>query len=91
MYTLIIDMVMLFILIINLVVLIFISAFLVKLRENQKEFLSDILNVLDNFGSPKVTTTASNRVKSWDQKFEEELDDYQRRIREDRGLVDPNK
>lgn len=87
MYDLIIGIAIILLLIINLVVLFFVSAFLVRIRDEQKEFISDIVDVLENFGTLKKTATTSNRGKSWDQKFEEELDEVQRRSRDDRGLV----
>ncbi len=87
MYDIIIDISILFLLIINLIVLFYLGANIVRLRENQREFLSDILQLiqgLDSNGKSRL------KGKSWDEKYEEELDDIQRRIRQDRGLVDPN-
>ena len=50
----------------------------------------DIAEILQNF-LPEEPKLNSNKGKSWDQKFEDDLNEIQRRIQNDRGLVDPEK
>lgn len=62
----------------------------VKIQEKQKNFMIDIAEILQNF-LPEEPKLNSNKGKSWDQKFEDDLNEIQRRIQNDRGLVDPEK
>lgn len=73
-------------LIINSVILFFVGAFMVKLREDMRQFMSDVLDL----ASQEPVSPATARSKTWDQKFEEEIEEIQRRSRQDRGLVDPD-
>lgn len=60
----------------NLVVLFFISAFLVRLRRDLAEFLSLYLDSLSEENPPEPTE------KTWDQKYEDELESVSRRLRQ---------
>jgi hypothetical protein len=87
MYQLIIDLSILSMLIINLIVLMYIGGFLVQLKNDQRAFMADLIEAIDGLlGSSKSSGTP--RGKTWDQKFEEELEDVQRRRRQDPGLMD---
>jgi len=92
MYEIIIDLMSILLLIINLCVLVFIGGFLVKLRDSQKEFMTDLLDAIGTFQPTKrLGVEAKGEKKTWDQKFEEEMEDSQRRRMQDPGLVDPDK
>lgn len=90
MYTLVIDIAILLLLLINLIILFFLVVLIVKIQENQKMFIADIVEILQNF-MPNESNINVSKIKSWDQKFEDDLNEIQRRIQNDRGLVDPEK
>lgn len=69
----------------NSVILFFVGAFVVKLRDDMRQFMSDMVDLASQDAQPAQPL----RSKTWDQKFEEEIDELQRRSRQDRGLVDP--
>lgn len=85
---------------INLIILVGIAVFLVRLRE----FVKDVITVMTGMdeeedeeedeeieGPATLANSLSTRPKTWDEKYEEELDAVQRRMREERGqggLVD---
>lgn len=87
MYQLIIDLSILSMLIINLIVLMYIGGFLVQLKNDQRAFMADLIEAMDRLlGSSRPGSTL--RGKTWDQKFEEELEEAQRRRQQDPGLMD---
>ena len=83
----------------NLIILVYLASFLVRLRG----FVEDVIAVMtgmededededdsEEVGSESTKSTLT-RSKTWDEKYEEELDLFQRKIREERGrsgLVD---
>jgi hypothetical protein len=90
MYQIIIDLAVLSILIINLLVLIYIGGFLVQLRNEQRAFTADLIEAIDSLlGTARPSSTS--RGKTWDQKFEEDLEEAQARRRQDSGLMDTEK
>jgi hypothetical protein len=90
MYQIIIDLAVLSILIINLLVLIYIGGFLVQLRNEQRAFMADLIEAIDSLlGTARPSSTS--RGKTWDQKFEEDLEEAQARRRQDSGLMDTEK
>lgn len=91
----------------NLIILVYLASFLVRLRG----FVEDVIAVMtgmededegedkdadaevDDYVARRVPAelAKSPRSKTWDEKYEEELDLFQRKIREERGssgLVD---
>jgi len=75
----------------NLFILIYLAAFLVRLRG----FVVDVLSVIteerkeekeekEEEGEEELSVSDVN-LKTWDQKYEEELDLIQRQIRKERG------
>lgn len=74
----------------NLIVLVFLAAFLVRLRGFVADAIA-IMTGMDEDESDELDESDEaaelSRAKTWDQKYEEELDVFQRRTRE-RGLVD---
>lgn len=84
---------------VNLIILVGLAIFLVRLRE----FVKDVISVMtgmddedddeyeDDVEPAVPANSLSSRPKTWDEKYEEELDAVQRRMREERGqssLVD---
>lgn len=72
----------------NLVITIFLVIFLISLREKLKEFFSDLVNMIAGFEVPMLLPAVEDKEKTWDQKYEEELADRERRRRMDTGLTD---
>lgn len=82
----------------NLIILVYLASFLVRLRG----FVEDVIAVMtgmededeEDIPADLKMGEPSNkppRSKTWDEKYEEELDLFQRKIREERGssgLVD---
>lgn len=78
-------------LVLNLIVALFIGRFLVQFRRRVDELFLDFSQVLEElFGTIPTPTVepVPNREKTWDEKYEEELDAFHRRIRGDSGLQD---
>lgn len=73
-----------------LIVLFFMGALLVQIRRDQINFFSDMVNFLgqnsekDNLLDEKNNTN----IKNWDEKYENELDDFLKRSRQQSGLTD---
>jgi len=89
MQNLIFDIIVLFFLILNTIILFYLSSFLVRLREEQKGFFIDVLNVLGQTeNSLQALEPDVPLTKNWDQKYEEELNEVLRRSRQQNGLMD---
>lgn len=89
MQNLIFDIIFLFFLILNTIILFYLSSFLVRLREEQKGFFIDVLNVLGQTeNSLQALDPDVPLAKNWDQKYEEELNEVLRRSRQQNGLMD---
>lgn len=75
-------------LVLNLIVLIGIGAFLVSLRDRINAIFSDIITLFAENSPPELSfTKEAERPKTWDEKYEEELEALQRRLRGDSGLL----
>lgn len=62
---------------------------MVRLREEQKRFFIDVLNVLGQTeNSLQALEPDVTLAKNWDQKYEEELNEVLRRSRQQNGLMD---
>lgn len=74
----------------NLVITFFLVSFLVKSRDKMKEFFSDLVQMISGFEPPEAVAVESvpARPKTWDEKFEQELDERERRMRSGSGLDD---
>ena len=92
----IIDCCILVFLVIKTIIMIYIGGFVVRMRDDQKEFFSDLVDLFGNMRLPEEAKKLPIKsmvatTKTWDQKYEEELDMLSRRSRQDSGLVDPDK
>ena len=83
--------------VINLFCIIAIGAFLVRFRDRTNNIFSDLIQAMEvMWGAIPLTPTVepvteSNRPKTWDEKYEEELEAMSRRLQSDSGLKDlPN-
>lgn len=75
---------------INLIALVAIGAFLVEFRRVMFTRFVDIVNVIEQlFGElPEPTVEFSSSKKTWDEKYEEELEMRDRLRRQQAGLLD---
>lgn len=69
----------------NLVILIYLSLFIVRERDSQQEFNSDLVNAL---GGLVEEIHPQPTKKGWEDKYEAELEARARKIRELSGLRD---
>lgn len=80
--------------ILNLLFLVAIGAFLVRFRDRINNIFSDLIQAMEvMWGSMPVTPTQTEaqaeRPKTWDEKYEKELESMSRRLREEEsGLKD---
>ena len=71
----------------NAVLLYFLGTYVVRMNEDHKRMLAELVNIL---GQDAVAPSPDSgpATKSWDQKYEEELEAFARRMRYDSGLLD---
>lgn len=74
--------------IINLLLFYFVGTYIVRMNERFSQIMNDLINVLSEQNSLVPNSNVENNSKSWDQKYEEELDAFAARMRSDAGLVD---
>jgi len=74
--------------VLNLVLLFFLGVFVVRSHEQIRGMIGGLAEMA--FGEAPVAPSqlVKERPKTWDQKYEEELEAMQRRIREASGLID---
>lgn len=83
--------IMIGLLLFNLVVLFFIGRFLVLFRQRVDGLFLDFSQVLEGLFGTIVTPTVEpvhRRGKTWDEKYEEEMDFFHRRLKENSELQD---
>lgn len=76
----------------NSIILIFIGLFLVRFRDRVNNIFVDLIEAMEVIWGavPVVQSTEPTveRAKTWDEKYEEELESITRRLRTDSGLKD---
>ena len=72
----------------NLALLFFLGTYLVRMNDRFSSMMNDLVRVLVEQNSVIPEVQEENVVKTWDQKFEEEIDRINRRMRFDSGLSD---
>jgi hypothetical protein len=76
----------------NFLLLIAISVFLVRFRDRVNNLFKDLIEAMEVMWGAipvaPVTEQDSDRPKTWDEKYEEELEAMTRRLRADSGLSD---
>jgi hypothetical protein len=73
---------------VNFLILVYLAAFLVRLRGFVDDVLSAIIGEEEDEDDTEELPVPANldvKPKTWDQKYEEELDLIQRQIRKERG------
>lgn len=82
--------VLIFLTVINLVLLVAVGGFLVQFRRNMVNLFGDFADLLERlFGTiPTPSVETDDRQKTWDEKYEEELEMAARRLKESSGLQD---
>jgi hypothetical protein len=78
-----------FISLVNLLCLFAIGIFLVRFRDRMNKIFVDFIGAMETMGAVPITLEkVEDRPKTWDEKYEEELDQMQKRIRANSGLQD---
>lgn len=73
----------------NTLILVFLAASFVNFREKLGEFFGDVVDAMEETASVAPAPVAPpKRSKTWDEKYEEELAAFERRIRGESGLQD---
>lgn len=74
---------------INLVALVAIGAFLVEFRSRVNGMFSGLVNVIEQlFGDLPEPSVEVHSKKTWDEKYEEELENRNRLMKQQTGLLD---
>jgi len=78
---------------INFVFLCFIGIFLVRFKDRVNNIFADLIEAMEVMWgimpvAPPVVSDPVERPKTWDEKYEEELEAMTRRLRSDSGLKD---
>jgi hypothetical protein len=70
--------------------LVYLGLFLVRRESIQKQFFQELLDAIEEMGNIPLTPviTSQERPKTWEEKYEEELNEIQKRLKTDPGLVD---
>lgn len=82
--------VLIFLVSVNLILTVAIGLFLVQFRQSVIALFGDFADLLEQlFGTiPTPTVETVDRQKTWDEKYEEELEMASRRLKENSGLQD---
>ena len=75
---------------ISIFIMIFLGAFLVKFRDRMNQMFSDFLAVLkEPFSSeaPPASNEENQESRTWDEKYERELEAIQKRLRAETNLI----
>ena len=68
----------------NLLLLYFLGTYLVRMNDSLRRMFADLVDALGR----ETTIPQDEMAKSWDQKYEEELEAFAKRMRYDSGLLD---
>ena len=74
--------------VLNLALLFFLGIYLVRMNDRFSSMMNDLIRVLVEQNSVIPQVQNETAMKTWDQKFEEEIDRINRRMRFDSGLED---
>jgi hypothetical protein len=72
----------------TLALLVCLIVLVVNLQDKLKEFSSDLVNMLAGFEPPAPVVIKPQVQKTWDQKYEEDLAEFERRRKQESGLSD---
>lgn len=75
-----------------MILLFFLGVFVVRSQERTRAMISQLVQILlEEEDAPQPASQPSLRPKTWDEKYEQELEAAQRRLREVSGLTDPSR
>lgn len=80
--------ILIFLSLVNLIGIIGIGAFLVKFKDRVNGMFVDTIDAFETIYTPVTQITKTNKSKTWDEKYEEELEMTRRRIRNESALQD---
>jgi hypothetical protein len=79
--------ILIFLSVINLFAIVGIGAFLVKFKDRVNGMFLDTIDAFETIYNP-ISPTVGKKFKTWDEKYEEELEMTRRRIRSESSLQD---
>lgn len=74
-----------------IILLFFLGVFVVRSQERTRAMISELVQILLEEDAPQPASQPPLRPKTWDEKYEQELEAAQRRFREVSGLTDPSR
>lgn len=74
-----------------MILLFFLGVFVVRSQERTRAMIAQLVQILLEEDAPQPASQPSLRPKTWDEKYEQELEAAQRRLREVSGLTDPSR
>lgn len=80
--------ILLILMVTNLIFLFVFGAFLVRTRDRINSIFSDLIEAMETMWGAIPVESKENEIKTWDQKYEEEMENIQKRLRGDSGLKD---
>ena len=75
----------------SFVVLVFLARIIMRLGDQQREFFGDVVEVMEEFepvAPAPPPEPQEKKSKTWDEKYEEEIAEAERRRRRESGLLD---
>ena len=76
----------LFIVLSNTILMFFLGVYLVRMNERFNQMIQDLVEIISGMDSTIPITDVKS--KTWDQKYEDELEEISRRMRQGSGLLD---
>lgn len=81
--------IVIFLLIVNLTLYFFLSVYIVRMNNRFDSLISELIQLISlNDSEPVVPPAPVNKPKTWDEKYEMEIEMTSRRMRQDSGLAD---
>ena len=74
--------------ILNLVIFYFIGLYLVRMNDRISGMIQNLAEIVIEQSGVMPPTQAEETAKTWDQKYEEEIESFTKRLRQTSGLVD---
>jgi hypothetical protein len=78
----------LFLCFLNTLIIFFLGVFVVRFNQRINQMFSDLVSVLVKVPEADVSLNLPESKKTWDEKYEEEIEIFSRRLRADSGLSD---
>lgn len=73
---------------VNFILTLFLAVYVVRSMDRTAAMIGDLSQIMAQPFAPETPIVSDNQPKTWDQKYEEELEMIQRRLRTASGLAD---